>query len=163
MAEVNPDAKRIIPPLSFHEAKLDPAGRLKLPTAFKDFFTALGIKDFFITSLDHELAQIYTIDGWLQRVSELNTCPDSETSANALFIAMKLGGEAGMDGQGRLLMPEKLRRALEIENQTVHLKAAGTSGTRVDIMSDRVFAEYDHKAMAAAPGITPALGKVGIR
>jgi len=159
--ELIKDGKPVIPPLNFHDAKLDEKGRLKLPVPFQQFYTALGVNEFFITSLDHELAQIYSVPAWMERVSQLENCTaDPETTAMALFIAKKLGGHSEMDGQGRVLMPAKLRLALGIENQIVYLQA---TGARVDIMSEKAFADYDLKAMAAAPGMAAALRKVGIR
>jgi MraZ protein len=167
MADLNrvttpdPEFPGVIPPLNFHEAKLDEKGRLKLPAPFQEYFTAIGQTKFFISSLDHTLAQIYTIPGWLKRVEELTSCSAGpRVAANALFIAKKLGGHAEMDSQGRVLIPAALRKALGIENQTVHLQA---TGSRVDIMSEKAFAEFDLRAMAEASKIADALWEAGIR
>jgi len=155
------DTTQISPPLGFHAAKVDEKGRLKLPTDFQQFFTKLGVTEFFVTSLDRHIASVYTVPSWRQAESFLeNYAADPEKADDVLFNANDLGGETGMDSQGRLLVPAELRRELGIENQPVRLKAFGT---RIDILSDAMYAKRRERASAAGPQAVTDLRRDGLK
>lgn len=119
--EVNfPDVEH---PRGIYPARIDDKGRLKLPVDFQRYLTQIGSEKVFVTSFDELIARIYPIPAWKEIETLLRTSgEDTESAEDLWFAANDLGGDAELDGQGRLLMPAKLRRALEIENQSVHLQ-----------------------------------------
>jgi MraZ protein len=110
-------------PRGIYPARVDEKGRLKLPVDFQNFLTALGETKVFVTSLDERIGRIYPISVW-KEMEQLfrNAGDDAEAAEDLWFTANDLGGDAEMDAQGRVLMPAELRKALNIENQQVHLE-----------------------------------------
>jgi MraZ protein len=161
VAEGSEESTQINPPLGLHPAKVDEKGRVKLPSDFQQFFAKLGVTEFFVTSLDRQIASIYTISGWRQAEAFLENYPaDPDTADDVLFNAADLGGQAELDNQGRLLVPAALRRELGIENQPVRLKAVGT---RIDVLSDQMYEERKQRAKAAGGAAVTALRKAGLK
>jgi MraZ protein len=152
---------QINPPLGMYPARVDEKGRVKLPSDFQQFFAKLGVAQIFVTSLDRHIASIYTIAGWRQAEAFLENYPaDPETADDVLFNAADLGGQAELDSQGRLLVPAELRRELGIESQAVRLQAVGT---RIDILSDRMYEARKERAKAAGSAAVTALRKAGLK
>jgi DNA-binding transcriptional regulator/RsmH inhibitor MraZ len=60
------------------------------------------------------------------------------------FIANLYGGESEMDAQGRLLVPQELRKKLEIEAQPVWLDFFGG---RINVFGKKVYEERMQRAM----------------
>ena len=148
-------------PLGFHEAKLDDKGRIKLPTDFQQFFAAMGVSQFFVTSLDCLIASIYTISAWRETEAFLEDCPAEPEKADlALFNGNYYGATSDLDTQGRLLLPAKLRRQLGIENQAVQLKAYGK---RVDIFSESMCSERREAGKLGGRQAVLDLRKVGLK
>lgn len=110
------------PPLGMYVAKLDDKGRLKLPSDFQQYFADLKETKFFITSLDRRIGRIYTVSVWRQSAKFLAGSQGNPIKRRgAAFNAADLGGQSEIDGQGRLLVPAELRRALELDGQQVRL------------------------------------------
>lgn len=102
-------------------ARLDDRGRLKLPVAFQRFFEHLKEKKLFVTTLDGLTVRIYPIEVWRHnRVQLAKACHDRD-AADVFFIANDLGANAEMDNQGRILIHEELRKALNLEDQPLKL------------------------------------------
>ena len=113
---------RIEPPLGTFTARVDDKGRLKLPSAFKEYLTSFGDKRVFVTSLDNRTVRIYPISVWKanEKFFEEYT-EDPEAAEDIAFMANANGAGCEMDDQGRVLVPQELRRDLELENQPVWL------------------------------------------
>ena len=106
-------------PRGFYTAKVDEKGRLKLPTLFQEFF---GGEKLFVTSLDQRVARIYPLSLWEKNESLLfDANEDPEMAEDVAFTANHYGADAEIDQQGRVLLPTELRRALNLESQTVWL------------------------------------------
>lgn len=121
--EENVSAGEVEHPRGIYAARVDEKGRLKLPADFQSFLTALGETKVFVTSLDERIGRIYPISIWKEMENLFkNPGDDAEAAEDLWFTANDLGADAEMDSQGRLLMPAELRRALNIENQQVHLE-----------------------------------------
>ncbi len=108
------------PPRGFHPARVDDKGRLKLPSIFQQYMADLGEKQVFITTLDVRTARLYPISVWKENEKLLENPGEEAENADAVaFLSKHYGADSELDGQGRVLMPQGLRRELEIENQPV--------------------------------------------
>jgi MraZ protein len=109
------------PPRGFFTARVDEKGRLKLPAAFQQFLKDLGEKRVFVTTLDVSTVRIYPISLWKQNENFFDDNQDPEIAENVSFLANHYGADSEIDGQGRILVPQELRRALKLEDQPVFL------------------------------------------
>ena len=117
-----PPSPTVDPPLGTYSAKVDERGRLKLPADFKEFLASFGDNRVFITSLDERTLQLYPISVWRYNLEFLmNYSDDPEASQSVAIIANANGCGAVIDDQGRVLLPQDIRRRLNLENTTVHL------------------------------------------
>jgi MraZ protein len=130
-----------------HTARVDAGGRMKLSVEIEKW--AKGEK-LFITSLDEgKTGRIYPLSLW-QKNKELleNDLDHPEMAEDILFMADQYGGEAEVDTQGRLTLPQVLRSAMNVENATVKMRE---SKGYINIYNAAVFEE---KAGAARQGLT---------
>jgi MraZ protein len=149
-------------PLGLYAARIDDKGRVKLPVDFQEYFAGLGEKKFFITSLDGCIASIYTLSVWrhnLQVMADLKK-EDPKAAAEFGFLTADLGGQAELDNQGRLLVPAELRSDLGMENQPVRLLVVGE---RVDMLSDREYAERRRRSKVNAAANLETAIKAGLK
>lgn len=131
-----------------YPGRLDDKGRVKLPTAFQQYFAALREKTLFVTSLDRRIAQIYPIGVWRSNEEFFEKYHDDPRAArNVAFNAADLGAEAEMDGQGRVLFSPELRRELGIENAPVRLFA---HKGRIEVLSEAIYEERKRQASQTA-------------
>jgi MraZ protein len=120
-----------------YPGKLDEKGRLKLPADFVKYFNGLPEQLLFITSLDREIAQIYPMPVWRDNERLLDDEKEfAEEADTVAFNANDLGANADIDGQGRVTFPAKLREALELQGQELHLYAYRG---HVEVLSDAVY------------------------
>jgi DNA-binding transcriptional regulator/RsmH inhibitor MraZ len=103
-------------PRGTYTGRVDPKGRLKLPTDFKEYFEANGHKKFFITTVDAKQLYIYPISIWRENERRLEDALASEEDVAAAdsvrFISNMYGADVTMDGEGRMLVPQELRKDL---------------------------------------------------
>jgi MraZ protein len=111
------------PPRGIFPARVDEKGRLKLPADLREYILAFGDRTVFITSLDFEIARIYTNSVWEFNQKLLDDCnEDKDTAEDVGFTANDIGGDSGIDDQGRVLIPQELRQTLSMEGQPVWLE-----------------------------------------
>jgi MraZ protein len=111
------------PPLGIQTSRCDEKGRLRLPREFEDFLRTFPEPEFFITSLDGNIARIYPIQTWMENEKVLAGFEDNPGAARDIaFLAHYWGGVSAIDGQGRVLVPPVLRRKLQIEDQKVNVR-----------------------------------------
>jgi MraZ protein len=93
-------------------ARVDDKGRLKLPG---DFRTPLETKygsELFVTSLSGEFVRIYPMPVWLEIEQKLGAMPSTHPSKLRFLDRVNYYGQvASLDGQGRLLIPVRLRES----------------------------------------------------
>lgn len=143
-----------------YPGRLDDKGRVKLPTAFQQFFAALREKRLFVTSLDRRIAQIYPMAVWRQNEKFFETYRDDPKIArNVAFNAADLGAETEMDSQGRILFSPELRRELGIENQPVRLFAYRN---RIEVLSEKTYEERKQQASQTAEDDLAKLETAGL-
>src|SRR5262244_3211344 len=101
-----------------HPTRVDDKGRLKVPAEFKRVIDEKYGTQFYITSLDGNVAQIYPFEEWErieQKLASLSTF--NPTKKKFLARVNYWGQQVEMDGQGRLLLPQLLRDAAGIRGE----------------------------------------------
>jgi MraZ protein len=105
-----------------HPTRVDEKGRLKVPAEFKRVIDEKYGQQFYITSLDGKVAQIYPFEEWErieQKLASLSTF--NPTKKKFLDRVNYYGQAVEMDGQGRLLIPQILRDAAQIKGEVAVL------------------------------------------
>jgi MraZ protein len=105
-----------------HPTRVDEKGRLKLPAEFKRVIDEKYGSQFYITSLDGKVAQVYPFEEWErieQKLAGLSTF--NPTKKKFLDRANYWGQQVEMDGQGRVLIPQLLRDSAQIKGEVAVL------------------------------------------
>lgn len=111
------------PPNGILSAKIDDKGRLKLPSKLEEYFSSLGARTLFVTSLDRVSVRVYTLPAWQETKAFLTgEKVDRAKGRDILFAANDVGLDSDVDSQGRVLIPQKLRAILPLENQHVQIE-----------------------------------------
>ena len=109
-----------------HPTRVDEKGRLKVPAEFKRVIDEKYGQQFYITSLDGKVAQVYPFEEWERIEQKLASLPTFHpTKKKFLSRVGYWGQQVEMDGQGRLLIPQLLREAAQIKREVAvvgHLK-----------------------------------------
>ena len=101
-----------------HPTRVDEKGRLKVPAEFKRVIDEKYNTQFYITSLDGKVAQLYPFEEWErieQKLAGLSTF--NPTKKKFLSKVNYWGQVVEMDGQGRLLIPQLLRDSAQIKGE----------------------------------------------
>jgi MraZ protein len=101
-----------------HPTRVDEKGRLKVPAEFKRVIDEKYGAQFYITSLDGKVAQVYPFEEWErieQKLAALSTF--NPTKKKFLDRVNYYGQVIEMDAQGRLLIPSLLRDAAQIKGE----------------------------------------------
>lgn len=99
-----------------HPAKVDPKGRLKLPSGFKERMDDTQVTQFFITSDNSKSAQIWPLPEWEKRealLAESSTMDDAVEKY--LNLTSYFGQQVEMDSEGRVLLPQLLRQKAKMD------------------------------------------------
>ncbi len=101
-----------------HPTRVDEKGRLKVPAEFKRVIDEKYNPQFYITSLDGKVAEIYPFEEWERIEQKLAGLSNyNPTKKKFLDRVNYWGQQVEMDGQGRLLIPQLLRDAAEIKGE----------------------------------------------
>ena len=147
------------PPHSIAQASVDEKGRLKLPAEFLEYLEALKVTKVFITTFDQRQARIYPIAVW--KVNEALFENSAEAAAERLaLLAKAYGGDAEIDKSGRVLLPAKLREALDLEKQPVCLDVYHG---RINVVSKKIHDERMQLALASMSEDLKTLEKLGLK
>jgi MraZ protein len=101
-----------------HPTRVDEKGRLKVPAEFKRTVDEKYGAQFYITSRDGKIAEIYPFEEW-QRIEEKLSRLSNFNPAKKNFLKRTnyYGQQVEIDGQGRLLIPQILREAAGIKGE----------------------------------------------
>jgi MraZ protein len=101
-----------------HPTRVDEKGRLKVPAEFKRVIDEKYNSQFYITSLDGKVAQLYPFEEW-ERIEQKLAALSTYNPTKKKFLARVnyWGQTVEMDGQGRLLMPQLLRDSAQIKGE----------------------------------------------
>ena len=105
-----------------HPTRVDEKGRLKVPAEFKRVIDEKYGAQFYITSLDGKVAQVYPFEEWErieQKLAGLSTF--NPTKKKFLDRVNYYGQMVEMDGQGRLLIPQLVRDSAQIKGEVAVL------------------------------------------
>jgi len=92
--------------------RVDKKGRLKVPAAFKRVIDEKYGTEFYITSLDGKVAQVYPLEEWRRIEHRLSF------AKKQFYDRVNYYGEAvKMDGRNRLLIPQLLREAAQLNGE----------------------------------------------
>ena len=136
-----------------HPTRVDDKGRLKVPAEFKRVIDEKYGTQFYITSLDGRVAQIYPFEEWErieQRLASLSTF--NPTKKKFLARVNYWGQQVEMDGQGRLLIPQLLREKAVIKGEVAvtgnltHLVVRNLEAYRTEI-EEQAFTAEDEKTL----------------
>src|SRR3977135_3356142 len=99
-----------------HPARVRDQGRLKVPAEFKRLIDEKYGAQFYITSLDGKVAQVYPFEEW-QRIEEklAKLSNFHPTKKKFLNRTNYYGQLVEIGGQGRLLIPALLRDTANIQ------------------------------------------------
>jgi MraZ protein len=136
-----------------HPTRVDEKGRLKVPAEFKRVIDEKYSTQFYITSMDGRVAQIYPFEEWEQieqRLAGLSTF--NPTKKKFLSRVNYWGQQVEMDGQGRLLMPQLLRESAQIKGEVAvigfqkYLEVRNLEAYRQEIQQEK-FTPEDEKTL----------------
>ena len=135
-----------------HPTRVDEKGRLKVPAEFKRVIDEKYGQQFYITSLDGKVAQVYPFEEWErieQKLAGLSTF--NPTKKKFLDRVNYYGQVVEMDGQGRLLIPQILRDAAQIKGEVAVLG-------NLTVVHRMVFTYNESKRLEEAQLRTRAVG-----
>jgi transcriptional regulator MraZ len=101
-----------------YPTRVDEKGRLKVPADFKRLIDEKYGQQFYITSRDGKVAEIYPFEEW-QRIEEKLAKLSNFNPAKRNFLRRTnyYGQVVEMDAQGRLLMPQLLRESADLKGE----------------------------------------------
>jgi MraZ protein len=105
-----------------HPTRVDEKGRLKVPAEFKRVIDEKYGQQFYITSVDGRVAQVYPFEEW-ERIEQKLAALSSFNPTKKKFLDRTnyWGQQVEMDGQGRLLLPQLLRESGQIKGEVAVL------------------------------------------
>lgn len=141
--------------LGEHHHNLDNKGRIAIPAKFKEKLAAGAI---ITRGLDNCLF-VFASGEWEALAQKLVALPLAQANSRA-FVRLMLAGasDANLDNQGRILIPDYLRKYADLKKQVV---VAGLYN-RVEIWDMEKWEAYKKKTESASDEIAEKLGELGI-
>jgi MraZ protein len=103
-----------------HPARVDEKGRLKLPAEFKRQIDEQYGAQFYITSKDGKVAEIYPLQEWEKFEQKVAAIPSFNPARKKLLDRLNYYGQmAEIDAQGRVLLPQILREQAKVTGDVV--------------------------------------------
>lgn len=103
-----------------HPTRVDEKGRLKLPAEFKRQIDESYGTQFYITSKDGKVAEIYPLQEWERVEQKLAAIPNFNPAKKKLLDRVNYYGQmVEMDTQGRVLLPQILRESASVMGDVV--------------------------------------------
>src|ERR1043165_1473697 len=98
-----------------YTARIDPKGRLKVPTEFRRLIEEKHGKDFYITSLTGDCVRIYPLPEWESIEQRLSLLPSMDP-ARRKFLDRRIyyGQPARIDRQDRLIIQPLHQKGAEV-------------------------------------------------
>ena len=140
-----------------HPTRVDDKGRFKVPAEYKREIDEKYGAQFYITSTDGKIAQVYPMEVWEAREQKLQAHSMDPRVKKYLTTTSYYGQVVEIDAQGRLLLPALLREKAALKGDVSVLGA-------LQYLEIRVFEDLT-KQVEANP-VTPedekALAELGI-
>lgn len=137
-----------------YKHSLDEKGRVALPAKFRK-----RLKGAIITRGLDRCLFVFNQDEWLILAKKLTALPLAQGNSRA-FVRLMLAGamEAPLDSQGRILIPEYLRKYADLKRIAI---VAGLFN-RIEIWDENNWEQYKAKTESASDEIAEKLGELGI-
>jgi MraZ protein len=136
-----------------YPTRVDEKGRLKVPAEFKRVIDEKYGTQFYITSLDGKVAQLYPFEEWERIEQKLAGLSNFNPTKKKFLDRVNYYGQmVEMDGQGRLLMPQLLRETAQIKGEVAvtgnlaHLVVRNMEAYRKEI-DEQPFTTDDEKTL----------------
>jgi len=95
-----------------HPARIDEKGRLKIPEGFRSVVESRYGPELFVTSVTGEYVRLYPMAVWQEVERRLADVPSSNPSKQRFLDRVNFFGQvAGLDKQGRVVIPQLLRES----------------------------------------------------
>ena len=105
-----------------YTARIDPKGRLKVPTPFRRLIDEKHGNEFYVTSITGDNVQIYPLPEWESIEKRLSLLPSMDPARRKFLDRTNYyGQQQTMDAQGRVLIHPLLRRSSEVLGDVVVL------------------------------------------
>jgi len=102
--------------------RVDEKGRLKVPAEYKRVIDEKYGAQFYITSVDGKVAQIYPFEEWERIEQKLASLSNFNPTKKKFLTRTNYWGQVvEMDGQGRLLLPQLLRESAQLKGEVAVL------------------------------------------
>lgn len=134
---------------------IDDKGRLSLPAKFRE-----QLKEGVVVTrgLDKCLF-VYSKQAWRELADKISTLPLTSKQSRAFARLMLAGAwDANLDSQGRVMLPEYLRKYAQVKKQVV---VAGLYN-RLEIWDEDAWSGYSKEAEANSEAIAETLTDLGI-
>ncbi|MBE6855695.1 MAG: division/cell wall cluster transcriptional repressor MraZ [Clostridia bacterium] len=105
-----------------HSATIDAKGRMNFPTKFREL---LGASFFVTKGIDSPSLTVYSLEEWEKLSDKLARLPESK-SKNAKRFLFGSAEELIPDKQGRVLIPQHLRKYASLEKDVIVTGALNT-------------------------------------
>ena len=103
-----------------HPTRVDEKGRLKVPAEFKRAIDEKYGQQFYITSRDGKIAEIYPFEEWQKIEEKLATVSNFNPAKKKFLDRVNYYGQmVEMDSQGRVLIPQILRESAEVKGDVL--------------------------------------------
>lgn len=134
---------------------IDQKGRLMIPAKFRQIF---GLEAIVTRGIDKCLF-VFPKSEWEKVVEKLLKLPISQANSRA-FTRLMLSGahQVEIDSQGRILIPENLRKYAEITKRVVVVGLY----SRLEIWDDKNWEKYKEESEKQAQEIAEKLSELGI-
>ena len=144
MLPTNGEIKRVFQGAS--SLNLDAKGRLSVPTRHRDVLTATARGELTITRHPHGCLMIFPRPEWEQFRERIAAMTLKDQWAKRLFLGNAMDVE--LDATGRILISPELRRAANIERETLLLGM----GSHFELWDKATHDAAEAQALADAPG-----------
>lgn len=134
---------------------LDPKGRMAIPAKFRENLQGGAI----VTRGLDSCLFIFTPKEWQALAEKLTALPLAQANSRA-FVRLMLAGatDVEIDGQGRILIPEYLRKYAGLKKEAV---VTGLYN-RIEVWDKENWNRYKQKTEGASEEIAEKLGELGI-
>jgi len=135
-----------------HPTRVDEKGRLKVPADFKRVIDEKYGAQFYITSVDGKVAQIYPFEEWERIEQKLASLSNFNPTKKKFLTRTNYYGQlVEMDGQGRLLVPQLLRESAQLKGEVAvmgylnRLEVQSMDSVRKEV--EEAFTSEDEKSL----------------
>lgn len=138
----------------YHHA-IDEKGRLAIPVKFRSEMAKGGVVT---RGLDNCLF-VYTKQSWQELADRLSKLPLAKANSRAFARLMLAGAmEVSVDGQGRVMVPEYLRKFASIKKTVV---VAGLYN-RIEVWDEKEWEKYRKGTETKSGDIAETLSELGV-